>query len=54
MIIIIENYNSFIPLNYYNFHVQMFGGEKHLLSRVSVASQSTPTMLFTVLVYTDL
>ena len=45
------SFNSFIPVNDYNFCAQMLGGEKHLLiSQVSVANQSVPTTLSTVLV----
>ena len=46
-------FNQFIPVNDNNFRTQMLGGGKHLLSRVSIANQSAPTALSTILVYTD-
>ena len=45
-------FNSFIPINDNIFRAQMLRGEWHLLSRVSVANQSAPTTLSTVLVHT--
>ena len=45
-------FDSFNPVNDYNFRAQILGGEKLLLFRVSVANQSAPTALSTVLVYT--
>ena len=45
--------NSFIPVNDYNIRAQMLGGEQHLLSQVSVANQSAPATLSTVLVDTE-
>ena len=46
-------FNSFIPVNDYNIRAQMLGGEQHLLSQVSVANQSAPATLSTVLVDTE-
>ena len=46
-------FSSFLPVNDNNFRAQMLGVELHLLSRVSVANQSAPTTLSTVLAYTN-
>ena len=45
-------FTSFIPVNDYNFCVQIAWRFIAPANRVSVANQRMPTMLFTVLEYT--